>query len=1076
MNKEAVIMLFPSDSPSGGRLSYRLHRRQGLRASVRRRWWRPTAEHVGVAILFTLCAIGGTAVGEANSEQTHLLGEGACRRLFTLALDELSMRTEAGREVMKCDPQPSAAALGERAIAVSRVDGKERDLVLYEAGKDRTQYTRRILTRKVLVQLAPDADVTRLARDLGAKDCMEVPYAPGFVIVECAGPGDSLRLAQELGARPETRAAHPMLALQLQKTWLPDDPFFNGQWHLQNSGQGGGTPGIDLNLVEAWNTYRGDGVAIGIIDDGMQTAHPDLFDNADRTIDHDWNGDDSNPSPVTANDNHGTACAGCAAARGDNGEGVCGVAPRATVVGMRLIAAPSSDDEEAEAFLWHKHDIHVKSCSWKRSARFGGPRPLAANALREAAETGRGGRGTITVFSAGNDDSEDVNLNGFANSIYTVCVGAIGDDGLPSSYSQPGACVTVCGPSSGGASDITTTDRTGNDGYNRSSATGDLSDRSYSKGFNGTSASTPMVAGCVALMLQANPELGWRDVQEILMRTARKVNVDDQSDPNWVANGCGYTFNRSVGAGLADAGAALEMAQSWPNLGTQRVAVVETNVSLVLSSRDQQRGSFDLPVLSESIRVEHVRLTVGTTLEQGDIPILPFFPTVRLTSPAGTESRMLANTAAGLEEDFEWQMTSLRHWGELSTGTWRVTLGNVGGFGTTTVHRIQLELLGATPTNRPPVMQPVDDTVVAIGSPIAVDVTARDGIDGDPITLSVSNAPPWTMFAPGPGGGVAGGQLLGRSSETGRFPIVFYAADKDGFDRRTAWIRVHNTVSVVNENFNAWPSTGWTVVTEPDSVCEWELESWGFIGSGDRPTVEFFGSPSEDEPIDTQLRSPTLDFSAFSAGSFSMLFESGLTFLDPGVDAEVDLSLNGASGPWTTVHTAQRSDENVRVPLPSLAGESNVMLRFRAHGSGWTLDWEIDNLEITVEESPQTDGDGDGMPNWWERLYFGGATNANYLADSDGDGVNDGDEQKCGTDPRDRDSVLALTGIEPSGAGQVRLTWASAYGRRYAVGLAPSLPAAFTAVDSDLTATPPLNTHTVTGTTSSASLYRIIVQ
>ena len=69
---------------------------------------------------------------------------------------------------------------------------------------------------------------------------------------------------------------------------LPTDEFFGDQWHLDNTGQTGGTIGVDLNVVEVWNTYTGDGVVIGILDSGIAYTHGDLQGNHIIELDYDF--------------------------------------------------------------------------------------------------------------------------------------------------------------------------------------------------------------------------------------------------------------------------------------------------------------------------------------------------------------------------------------------------------------------------------------------------------------------------------------------------------------------------------------------------------------------------------------------------------------------------------------------------------------------------------------------------------------------------------------------------------------------------------------------------------------------
>ncbi|MGY8729135.1 MAG: hypothetical protein ACKVKS_07945, partial [Candidatus Poseidoniales archaeon] len=78
----------------------------------------------------------------------------------------------------------------------------------------------------------------------------------------------------ELQENGQIEAAYPLVENEMLPRWVPNDPKFSDQWHLQNTGQSSGTSGEDVNITGAWNTYRGSGVVIGIVDDGLDWNHP----------------------------------------------------------------------------------------------------------------------------------------------------------------------------------------------------------------------------------------------------------------------------------------------------------------------------------------------------------------------------------------------------------------------------------------------------------------------------------------------------------------------------------------------------------------------------------------------------------------------------------------------------------------------------------------------------------------------------------------------------------------------------------------------------------------------------------
>ncbi|MBD3561222.1 S8 family serine peptidase, partial [Planktothrix sp. FACHB-1355] len=252
---------------------------------------------------------------------------------------------------------------------------------------------------------------------------------------------------------------------------------------------------------------------------------------------------------------HGTAVAGIALASGDNNFGGSGVAPEANLAGLRLIADQVTDKQIADALSFKNQDIDIYNNSWKVENAFT-TSPLNLMAMEQAVKTGRNQLGNIYVFAGGNDQQHggNVNYNGFANSRYAIAVGAINKDGEQTTYSEPGTPLLVSAYSSslGEGRSITTTDLVGADGYDP----GD-----YTTSFGGTSAAAPLVSGVIALMLEANPNLSWRDVQHILAKTANKNNPEDEK--GWVQNGAKLWVNDKYGFGAIDAFKAVNTAATW---------------------------------------------------------------------------------------------------------------------------------------------------------------------------------------------------------------------------------------------------------------------------------------------------------------------------------------------------------------------------------------------------------------------------------------------------------------------------------------------------------------------------------
>ena len=587
--------------------------------------------------------------------------------------------------------------------------GRAPKIVLYERGVPRTLATRRILTQRVLVRRGMDFNMATFASIAGTKSVQEVSYAPGYVIVESAEVNGALQLASLLRATPGVLSAEPILGKRQWTKSIPNDPLFADQWYLGRSGQIGGA-GIGMNVTNVWANYRGKGVTIAIVDDSLQLTHPDLAPNVITNIDYDFRDNDDDPSPGGDDDYHGTTVAGIAAAPGNNSLGIVGVAFEASLLGIRLIGGDDQTDEQNASALLHQNQIvQVSNNSWgpeDDGRTLEGPGPLTSLAFENAVRNGRGGKGTIFVWPVGNgrEQQDNGNYDGYANSIYTIGVAAVNFQGRQCSYSEPGACLVIAAPSHGietaDRERILTTDLVGEQGLNYSMADGDLLDINYTKGFGGSSAATALTSGVVALLLNANPLLGWRDVQEILIKSATKV---DAADADWMTNGAGLHFNHKFGAGLINAEAAINLATNWSSLASQtNIFLHQTNLQQTIPDNNALGviRSFDFRS-APSLRVEHVVVTTTIAhLHRGDLAIT-------LISPNGTRSR-LAERHLDKNADYKsWKFMSVFNWGEHSQGRWDVEIVDQRQNEAGTLISIRIDLFGTTaPLLARPVLVP----------------------------------------------------------------------------------------------------------------------------------------------------------------------------------------------------------------------------------------------------------------------------------------------------------------------------------------------------------------------------------
>ncbi|MDB9315366.1 S8 family serine peptidase [Spirulina sp. CS-785/01] len=468
---------------------------------------------------------------------------------------------------------------------------------------------------------------------------------------------------------------------------------------------------------------------------------------------------------------HGTKVAGVAISDNNN-QGGTGIAPNTQWAGLRMGADGIEDQEVADVFAHKNQEIDIYNNSWGLGFfnTLDGDLTTSTPALGEASlekavETGRDGLGNIFVMAGGNNGiyGGNVNYNSLANSRQSIAVAALDHTGKQAkqvitdsnnqqtlaAYSESGASLLVSAYSQGTTQEngeysslgITTPSLYSDDGDNSND---------YTEQFGGTSASAPFVSGVVALMLEANPNLTWRDIQHILVETAQK---NDSNDPDWEENGAGYSVNHKYGFGAVDAEAAVSLAQNWTPLNQEeKISAYDWISEDIPDNGDSLNSTITIPA-EDNVSVEWAEVVFnGESRNLGDLEIV-------LTSPDGTKS-ILAQQHTGtdaVQQDYElddntynWVFTSARHWGEDAignneTGEWTLTVTdqsgnsfNNKGYWTDW----KLNLYGTKPNTPPEIDDLNHNQTYTEDTPLTLTPITITDADGDNITVVLTLSDP----------------------------------------------------------------------------------------------------------------------------------------------------------------------------------------------------------------------------------------------------------------------------------------------------------------------------------------------
>ncbi|KAK3729636.1 hypothetical protein QZH41_020664 [Actinostola sp. cb2023] len=449
-----------------------------------------------------------------------------------------------------------------------------------------------------------------------------------------------------------------------------NDPKFPKQWYINSVGKEGEPIGSDMAILKAWKMgYTGKGIVVTVMDDGLDHTNRDLKKNFDFGASTDLNDHDGDPQPRDAADQyHGTKCSGEIAAEANNNFCGVGLAPDVKIGGIRMLDGKVTGITEAGAFGFNMNHVDIYSASWgpkDNGKTLAGPSTLGKKALFQGVTHGRNGKGSIYVWASGNGGGfqDDCGCDGYASSIYTIAVGSVSSHGKTTYYDEKCAAtmaVVYSGDDTfGGTKPLVTTAR-GRDGC--------------VDHFGGTSAAAPLAVGLFALVLQANKDLTWRDIQHIITKTANKDKLD-MKDLDWKTNGAGFKINHKFGFGLLNAVSMIKAAKNWKTVPKQRTCTINGEVKLKEIKRDAE---MTLTLIADACKgsenhitkLEHIQVVI--TLGHRRRGCL----SIEIDSPSKTNSRLLSirPNDASTKGVKQWPFMSVHFWGENPNGVWKLTI------------------------------------------------------------------------------------------------------------------------------------------------------------------------------------------------------------------------------------------------------------------------------------------------------------------------------------------------------------------------------------------------------------------
>ncbi len=366
--------------------------------------------------------------------------------------------------------------------------------------------------------------------------------------------------------------------------------------------------------------------------------------------------------------------AGIMAAQAFNSKGVRGVIPFAKIAGSNWLESSQSIDDLETVWLSGDgaNEIAVSNNSW---GTYFSTDTAYEDIMEIGTSTLRDKKGRIYVFAAGNDRkiNGNTNLQYIINNRFVIATAALKHDNSCAEYSSFGANIMISGyggnyyddsPTIGTTTIMGTSSNSGSK-YSKTTWAKDINEN-YTYVMNGTSAASPMVAGSIALVLEACPSLTWRDVKYLLAKRAKQV---DKNSNSWVTNSSGLKHSTDYGFGLVNTQGMIEECNStYVNLPVEKSTVVKEIFNLVIDDNNTKQ-TFNVQI-DESLNIEWVEVTLDSNhTNASDYNVV-------LNSPQNTTKILITqgSKVSGAWMDGGFRFSTPAMMGEDSHGIWSVDI------------------------------------------------------------------------------------------------------------------------------------------------------------------------------------------------------------------------------------------------------------------------------------------------------------------------------------------------------------------------------------------------------------------